>query len=90
MTEKQYEKYRELKQEIQPLKSFLFWCGKKYHCATFNHYKMRLIKNKFHIGRVGCVAIKDMEVKIPLELQDKIIDVIERYVDEKQKELDKI
>ena len=90
MTDKQYEEYKKLKDDIQPLKTFLFWCGKKYHCATLNHYKMRLIKKKFHIGRVGCGAMQNTEVKIPTELQDRIIEVIEQYVDEKQKELDKI
>lgn len=30
MTEKQYEQYREIKKEIDNLKSFLFACGVKY------------------------------------------------------------
>lgn len=90
MTEKQYKKYTELKKEIEPLKNFLFWCGKKYRCTSVGHYQTRILKKKFCVGRVGCGCIENTEVKLPDELQDRIIEVIENYVDEKQKELDEI
>ena len=32
MTDEQFEKYQTLKNEIEPLKEFLEWCGKKYRC----------------------------------------------------------
>ena len=90
MTEKQFDKYKELQEKIEPLKDFLFWCGNKYHCGSVSKYGMRIIKKKFCIGRVGFGVIKSTEINLPSELQDRIIEVIENYVDEKQKELDKI
>ena len=90
MTQQQYDKYTELKKEIEPLKDFLFWCGKQYRCTSVSHYKTRILKKKFCVGRVGVGAIENTEVKLPDELQDRIIEVIEQDVDEKQKELDEI
>jgi hypothetical protein len=88
MTELQYQKYRLLKEEIEPIKNFLFWCGSKYHGKSISHYGMRLIKKKFNIGRKGYGATPDTEVTIPSELQERIVEVIEQWVDEKQRELD--
>lgn len=90
MTNEQFEKYQSLKKEIEPIKDFLEWCGKKYRCCGIGQYSMRLIKKKFSIGRKGAGLIDSTIVDIPIELQDRIIDVIEKYVDEKQKELDEI
>ena len=90
MTEIQFKKYKELTEEIEPLKNFLFWCGKKYRCSSVGSYQTRILKKKFCVGRVGCGAIESTEVKLPLELQSRIVDVIEQYVDEKQKEIDEI
>ena len=36
------------------------------------------------------IMIKSTEINLPSELKDRIIEVIENYVDEKQKELDEI
>lgn len=90
MTDEQFNKYQALKKEIEPLKAFLEWCGKKYRCYGIGQYPMRLIKKKFSIGRKGNLIMDDTIVEISIELQDQIIDVIEKYVDEKQKELEKI
>ena len=90
MTNEQFNKYQSLKKEIEPIKSFLEWCGKRYKCCFIGQYPMRLIKKKFSIGQKGIGAIDSTIVEIPIELQDRIIDIIEKYVDEKQKELEKI
>ncbi|MGN1138294.1 MAG: hypothetical protein ACI4RM_02515 [Ruminococcus sp.] len=90
MTNEQFNKYQTLKKEIEPIKSFLNWCGKRYRRKGIGQYHMRLIKKKFCIGRKGIGAIESTIVEIPIELQDRIIDVIEEYFDEKQKELDEI
>ena len=90
MTNEQFEKYQALKKEIEPIKEFLEWCGKKYRCYGIEHYPMRLIKKKFSIGRKGNLTMDNTRVEIPIELQDQIIDVIEEYFDEKLKELEKI
>ena len=90
MTDKQFKEYQKLSNEIQPLKSFLYWCGNKYHNDMVSFYQTRIIKKKFCIGRVGAGFMENTEVNLPLILQKRIIDVIEQYVDEKQKELDEI
>lgn len=88
MTELQYQKYRLLKEEIEPIKNFLSWCGNKYRDKYVSFYGMRLIKKEFKIGRKGYGAIPNTEVTIPYELQERIVEVIEQWVDEKQRELD--
>ena len=90
MTDEQFEKYQTLKNEIEPIKEFLEWCGKRYRCYGVHPYPMRLIKKKFSIGAIGNSLLDSTIVKLPIELQDRIIDVIEEYFDEKQKELEKI
>ena len=89
MTNEQFEKYQALKKEIEPIKAFLEWCGKRHRCYGTGKFPMRLIKKKFCIGRKGMGVIDSTVDEIPIELQDRIIDVIEEYVDEKQKELEK-
>lgn len=89
MTDNQFNRYKELKDEIAPLKEFLFWCGIKYHAGWISRRQMRIIKKKFCVCK-DFGPIENNEVKLPLELQNRIIDVIEQYVDEKQKELDEI
>ncbi len=91
MTEKEYLQYKHIKDEIDELKDFLAWCGNKYHCLGISHYRAKLKKKrKFLIGRVGCGAIGDTELELPSVLQDRIIEIMENYVDEKQKELDEL
>lgn len=75
MTNEQFNKYKSLKTEIEPLKEFLEWCGKKYRCYGIGPYPMRLIKKKFRIGGKGNYLLDNTRVEIPIELQDRIIDV---------------
>ena len=86
MTEQQYKKYSRIKEEIQPMKDFLECCGKKYKNSFFGKYRfsISLYKKCYHN------SVVDNLYEIPLELQDQIIETIEKYIDEKEKELEGI
>lgn len=92
MTEKQYKDYEKIRAEIEPLKDFLFWCGNKYHCPSVSNYNCRIITKlkRFLIGRTGYGCIPNEEVELPRVLQLKIIQVIEDYVAEKEKEMEEL
>lgn len=83
MTEKQFNEYKKISEEIKPIKEFLKFCGDKYAHWAGSQYNFALtIKKPLRNGN-------DI-YELPWVLQDRIIDVIEQYVDEKQKELDEI
>lgn len=94
MTEKQFVKYREIQEEIDPIKEFLFWCGNRYHGNGFGKYRFKLAtcRKRFVLRRVGLAGgvVAGDTFKMPRELQERIIEVVEQYFDEKQKELDEI
>ena len=92
MTEKQFEQYREIKEELTMLKEFLTWCGEKYSDQVATHCRARLIGRKvsISIGRKGYGFLRDTEILLPKELQKSIVDVIEQYVDRREKELEEI
>lgn len=93
MTEQQYNEYKIISEELETLKDFLFWCGKKYKNKLVGQRETRLIKKKkrcFNIGRAAYGAIESTEVKIPAILQERIIEVVEQYADELQKKLDEL
>lgn len=84
MTDKQYEEYKKAKEELEPVKNFLFWCGERGYTA-------RLIpcSKRFWLGvRFGFV--KDEMFKMPKELRERILITIKEYVEEKEKELREI
>ena len=93
MTDKQYKQYTELKKKLDPIIHFLNSCGNRYHNNFFAKYnflidtyqKVFVLRKKWHIG-----SIPDNSYDLPYELQERIIEVIEQYVDERQKELDEI
>ena len=89
MTKEQYNKYKQIETELVPIKDFLFYCGNKYHEKRVSYFLSRLIiKRKF---RIGTRRIMDNKVfDVPRDLHDKIIDTIEQYVDEKEKEMQEI
>ena len=92
MTEQQYKDYERISKELKPIKDFLFWCGERYKCDSVGKYDCRLITKvkDFLIGRKGNRAIESTEVELSDELQDRIIEVVEDYVAEKEKELEQI
>lgn len=92
MTEQQYKAYEKISEEIAPLKNFLFWCGNRYRERSVTKYECRLVTKakELLIGRKGCGGVESREILLPRELQDKIIEVVENYVEEKEKELEQL
>lgn len=94
MTEKQYEEYCAIKAEVDNLKRFLCMCGKKYYRSDMfdYHYKTRLLgkKRSCAVERKGWGWVHSEAYELPDELQVEIIDVIERYVERKEKEMENI
>lgn len=79
-----------MKKKLEPIEDLLRWCGKKYRSEWINQYPLILFKRKIGVGRLGRSAINSTDVILPIDLQNRIIDVIEQYVDEKHKELEEI
>lgn len=92
MTEQQYREYKRISEEIQPIKSFLEWCGNKYKSPCVGKYRTRVIGKKtfISVGRKGYGAIGNTELLLPPELQEKVIEIIEDYVSERERELNEI
>lgn len=94
MTKEQYEKYSAIKAEIAEIKEFLWWCGKKYKGDLLSRqYETKTItrKKQIRVGRKGnCGGIEDTEIILPKELQEGIIDLIEQYVEKREKEMEAI
>lgn len=89
MTKEQYDKYEEIKKDLEPIKDFLFYCGNKYHEKGVCSFLSKLIiKRQFRIGTRK--NMDNIEFVVPRDLHNKIIDVIEQYVDEKEKEMEEI
>lgn len=84
MTEKQYKEYKKQLEKIEPIKDLMEFCGNRYHQNGFWNYHMRIfkIKRRFGIGRKGAGYIESTSVTLPEELQDRIVDTIERWLDE--------
>lgn len=97
MTKNQYEEYKKLNDEIENLKLFLFYCSKKYQYHMFyTYYLFSLIPIK-KFSKHFKLRIKDITRRendktfdISKDLHDRIINVIEEYVDEKEKELEEL
>lgn len=97
MTRDDYEKYKKLNEEIENIKNFLFYCGKRYRCKLFfTRYLFDLLPikgfNKYFKLRNKCGDLSDGNdiYDIPRDLQERIIDVVEDYVDEKERELEEL
>lgn len=97
MTTEQFEKYQEISEEIKPVKKFLKYCGRYPHKdLDLGKYRFSLktlfSKNKgvaLYREMYGA-GVSDNTYELPEELQDKIIAVVENYVEEKEKELEAI
>lgn len=98
MTKEQYEKYKKLNEEVENIKNFLFYCGKRYRHSTyvkrflFNILRVKIFEKRFKLNMPNAPLWwdEDISLDIPEDLQERIIDVIEDYVDEKEKELEEI
>ena len=89
MTEQQYQEYQRKKRELDPIKDFLFWCGNR-HRKCLGEYDSKIIVEKMLFGMIGFGAISSKEFVMPKELRDRVIAVVEQYVDEKELELQSI
>lgn len=94
MTEKQYKRYQEIEAEIKDTKNFLGWCGNKYKSCTYSGkypFILRILHKGFAlIAKKPWNSIDEATYYIPQELQERIIEVIEQYVDEKEQEKNEI
>ena len=90
MTREQYEKYTKINDEVKHLKNFLMWCGKKYKDTFVGKYPFQIDAKtkKFDLrSLLQFSSIPDNTYEISVELQNRIIETIEKYVDEKEQEL---
>lgn len=89
VTEEQYKKYQKIEKETAPIKDFLEWSGKKYKNKMTSLYRFSIktfgAKFGLYMHRLFC-TIPENEFELPVELQDRIIEVLENYVDEKEQE----
>jgi hypothetical protein len=94
MTEKQYKRYQEIEAEIKDTKNFLGWCGNKYKSCTYSGkypFILRILRKGFALtAKKPWNSIDEATYYIPQELQERIIKVIEQYVDEKEQEKNEI
>lgn len=92
MTNEQYNKYTEIKKELADIKWFLSWCGDRYATNTIVPYKFKLITRakRFLLHRISYISINNEDIEIPVELQRRIVKVIEEYVNEKEQEMKNI
>lgn len=86
MTDKQYKKYKEVEEEIRPLKTFLKGFYTRFNsCPT-----LIFTKPKLKIKRRQTFVPDVCEIEISNSLQSRILEVIGQYVDEKEKEQEKL
>lgn len=86
MTNKQYKKYKEAEEEIRPLKTFLKGFYTRFNsCPT-----LIFTKPKLKIRRRQTFVPDVCEIEIPCELQNRILKTIKQYIDEKEKEQEKL
>ena len=91
MTKEQYKKYDKIQEELRPVKWFLNWCGDRYKDKSVSKYRFRIItKAKQFFLYKDIYFARDKEVEIPKDLQKRIVEVIEDWVDEKEQELKNI
>ena len=93
MTEEQYKKYGKLFSELQSVKTFLSWCGDRYKDQAESKYRFKIItkaKNFFLYRKWYSANMEENTFEIPEDLQKRIVLVVEKWVDEKEKELKNI
>ena len=86
-----YKKYDKILEELRPVKWFLNWCGDRYKDKSVSKYRFRIItKAKQFFLYKDIYFARDKEIEIPKDLQKRIVEVIEDWVDEKEQELKNI
>ena len=90
MTEEQYKKYAEIRNEISPIVWFLNWCGDRYASDVGRGTRFELVtkaKNFFLRRRFWARSLEDNTIELPYELQQRIVKVMEDWVEEKEQEM---
>ena len=90
MKKEQYEQYTKINEEVEHLKRFLMWCGKRYKDKFVGKYPFQIDAKTKKINLRSMLqfcSIPDNTYEISVELQNRIIETIEKYVDEKEQEL---
>ena len=93
MTKEQFELYSKIEYEIKDVRNFCFWCGNKYRNKYINKNRFNIVtkfKNIFLYKKSHVNTKEENTFNIPIELQERIIEVVENYLDEKEEELRKI
>lgn len=93
MTEEQYKKYGNMYSELQPVKTFLEWCGDRYKNQVTRKFDFKIIakaKNLFLYRKFYAANIEENTYEIPEDLQKRIVIVIEDWVEEKENEMKNI
>lgn len=92
MTKEQVERYQEIEAEIRPLKGLMEFCGKKYREPQFfNPWKM-IIRRFCQVIRLSGRGLPECytDVAVPKELQTEIVEVIENYIERREKEMEEL
>lgn len=90
MTKEQYEEYEILNNKLKGVRSFCEWCGNRYkdvYCSKFRFNILTKGKQLFLNRKWNTFQPQENIYEIPIELQERIIEVVENYLDEKEKEL---
>ena len=92
MTENQFKTYEKINNEIRSLEGLMAVCGKKYKKMEGLYPIRIMIKgiNKLLLSYFGCGIISEDEYTISPALQKRIVDTIEKYIDEKKLEMENL
>lgn len=86
MTDKQYKRYAEIEEELESIRLFI----KGYKHIKLPFIKLFFAKPKFRLKRKQYSLCDAYDITVSGALQEKIIAVIEQYVDEKEKEQEEL
>lgn len=81
MTDKQYKRYAEIEEELESIRLFI----KGYKHTKLPFIKLFFAKPKFRLKRKQYSLCDAYDITVSGALQEKIIAVIEQYVDEKER-----
>ena len=94
MTKEQYEKYEKIEKEIKGVRRFCLWCGDKHRSKFVDvacYFKILTKGKKLSLLMENvCDSQESNTFDIPRDLQERIIEVVESYLDEKEAELESI
>lgn len=90
MTKEQYEEYTKLDDKLKGVRDFCFWCGNRHHDKYVSTFYFNIItkgKELFLHRKCSTSLEENNTYQIPMDLQERIIQVVESYLDEKEQEL---